>query len=234
MTATPTRLVALPRATAAPTWSLDAERWTCASRLMEGLAHDLRNPLNALGLHVEVLKEKLSRAAGGEIPEGPAKNLKALREQVTRLDVLLGQFGRFLSPPGALQGGTPLGNLVRETAAVLGHSARRAQVGLDVDPAEGERIPTGEPSLLRFLVLRLVLRAVDRTPPGGRVRLALAREGGRAVLLVEDGGPPREPTSGPLEEGLAELARTQGAELHHTGNPIRLSFPASRERPPDP
>jgi signal transduction histidine kinase len=110
---------------------------------MDGLPHDLRNPLNALALNVEVLQEKLSRASGGEVPAGPAKNLQALRDQVARLDVLLGQFTRFLTPPGALQGGTTLGTLAREAAAVLGHSARRAQVGLDVDPSEGERSEIG-------------------------------------------------------------------------------------------
>ena len=226
MTATPTRLAALPRPTPAPGWSLDAERWACATRLMDGLAHDLRNPLNALALNVEVLQEKLSRASGGEVPAGPAKNLQALRDQVARLDVLLGQFTRFLTPPGALQGGTTLGTLAREAAAVLGHSARRAQVGLDVDPSEGERIQVPDPALLRFLVLRLLLRAVDRTPPGGRVRLSLSREGGRPALLVEDPGP-REPGPAALEEGLAELARAQGIEFHHAGKQIRLVFPGA-------
>ena len=190
---------------------------------MDGLAHDLRNPLNALALNVEVLQEKLSRASGGEVPAGPAKNLQALRDQVARLDALLGQFARFLTPPGALQGGIALGTLLREVATVLGHTARRAQVLLELEAPEGDRVQAPDPSLLRFLVLRTVLRAVDRTPPGGRVRLSVGREGGRPILLVEDGEFVREPASPALEEGLAALARTQLAELHQ-GPRLRLVF----------
>ena len=167
---------------------------------MDGLAHDLRNPLNALALNVEVLQEKLSRASGGEVPAGPAKNLQALRDQVARLDALL-----------------------REVATVLGHTARRAQVLLELEAPEGDRVQAPDPSLLRFLVLRTVLRAVDRTPPGGRVRLSVGREGGRPILLVEDGELVREPASPALEEGLAALARTQLAELHQ-GPRLRLVF----------
>jgi len=222
---TPTRLAALPRSPPAPGWSLDAERWTCATRLMDGLAHDLRNPLNALALNVEVLQEKLARAAGGTVPPGPAKNLQALRDQVARLDGLLGQFSRFLSPPAAAQGAIALGTLIREVAAVLGHTARRAQVVLEVEAGEGDRIQAPDPSLVRFLVLRTVLRAVDRTPPGGKARLALTRDGGRPVLAVEAGDAGREPDSGPLEEGLTALARTQGAEFHLAGPQVRLVFP---------
>jgi signal transduction histidine kinase len=223
MTATPTRLAVLPRPTPVPGWSLDADRLAAASRLMDGLAHDLRNPLNALALNVEVLHEKLARASGGEVPAGAAKNLQALRDQVARLDGLLGQFGRFLTPPGALPGGVVLGTLVREVSTVLGHAARRAQVTLDLEVPDGDRIQAPDTSLARFLVLRTVLRGIDRTPQGGRLKLSVGREGGRPVLKVE-GDTGREVAPGPLEEGLAALARTQLAELHHAGPLSRLVF----------
>jgi len=196
----------------------------CAARLMDGLAHELRNPLNALALNVEVLHEKLSRASGGEVPPGPAKNLQALRDQVARLDGLLGQFSRFLAPPAALQGGLVLGTLVRDVAAVLGHATRRAQGTLELEAPDGDRVQAPDPSLLRFLVLRTVLRGVDRTPPGGKVRLSVGRDGGRPALWVDGGDGGRELAPGALEEGLAALARTQLAELHVAGPRLRLVF----------
>jgi spermidine synthase len=45
-----------------------AVRWASAVRLMDSLVHDVRNPLNALAINVEILQEKLARAAGGAVP----------------------------------------------------------------------------------------------------------------------------------------------------------------------
>ena len=76
-------------------------RWSAAVRLMDSLVHDVRNPLNALAINVEILHEKLSRAAGG-VPSAQAKNLQAMQEQIRQVNTMLGDFARFLAPaPGA-------------------------------------------------------------------------------------------------------------------------------------
>src|SRR5215468_12191131 len=102
-------------------------RWSIAVRLMDSLVHDVRNPLNALAINVEILQEKLSRAAGGEVPPGQAKNLHAMREQIARVNGMLGEFARFLAPaPGAPEV-VSLSSTVKDAIAVLAHAGRRAR-----------------------------------------------------------------------------------------------------------
>ena len=73
-----------------------AARNAVAQRLMDSLLHDVRNPLNALSINLDVLTEKIRRELG-EIPAAQEKNLKVMREQIFRVDAVLRQFADFMA-----------------------------------------------------------------------------------------------------------------------------------------
>ena len=203
-----------------------AVRWSSAVRLMESLVHDVRNPLNALAINVEILQEKLSRAAGGEVPPAQAKNLQAMREQVARVNAMLGDFARFLAPSPSPPAVLSLSSMVKDAVAVLGHTGRRARVKVMVDVPEGQAaVEAMDASALAFLVLVPVLRALERTPEDGQVRLSVRNEGARVVLHVQDGGRD-EGEETEVEQALAAGAGEYGAEFHVRGSQLRLSFRA--------
>jgi signal transduction histidine kinase len=198
---------------------------------MDSLVHDVRNPLNALAINVEILQEKLSRAAGGEVPPGQAKNLQAMREQVARVNGLLGEFARFLAPSPAAPTVGSLAAMVKDAVAVLGHAGRRARVKVVVDAPEGQdAVDAMDPSALGFLVLVPVLRALERTPEDGQVRVSVRREGARVVLHVQDGGR-EEGEDTEVEQAITEAADEYGVEFHVRGSQLRLSFRAGHDRP---
>jgi signal transduction histidine kinase len=191
---------------------------------MESLVHDVRNPLNAMAINVEVLQEKLTRTLGVPLPTGPAKNLQAMREQVVRVNSLVGQFARFIAPPPSPPAEVTLVKVVEEAAALLGHASRRARVRLGVDlGTESRRIHSPDPALLSFLILRPLLRGLERTPEEGRVQVTLRSERSHQILEVQDGGPD-EATEGTTEEAIRAVAQAQGAEFHLHGRQLRLSF----------
>lgn len=201
-------------------------RWSAAVRLMDSLVHDVRNPLNALAINVEILQEKLARASGGEVPATQAKNLQAMREQIVRVNGMLGEFARFLAPAPAAPAVLSLSATVKDALAVLAHASRRARVKVAVDVPEGQAtVEAMDPSALGFLVLVSVLRAVERTPEDGQVRVSVREEGARAVLTVQDGGR-EEGQQTDVEQALDAAAREYGAEFHVRGSHLRLSFRA--------
>lgn len=205
-----------------------AVRWSAAVRLMDSLVHDVRNPLNALAINVEILHEKLSRAAGGEVPAAQAKNLQAMREQISRVNGMLGDFARFLAPAPAAPAVLSLSQMVKDAALVLGHASRRARVKLAVDVPEAQAaVEAMDPSALGFLVLLPLFRAVERTPEDAQVRVMVRDEGGRTVLHVQDGGR-EEGEETELEQALRAAASEYGVELHVRGPQLRLSFRAGK------
>jgi signal transduction histidine kinase len=191
---------------------------------MDSLVHDVRNPLNALAINVEILHEKLARAGGGEVPAAQAKNLQAMREQISRVNGMLGDFARFLAPAPGAPAALSLSQMVKDAAGVLGHASRRARVKLAVDLPDGQAaIEAMDPSVLGFLVLLPLFRAVERTPEDGQVRVMVRDEGGRTVLHVQDGGR-EEGEETEVEQALRAAASESGVELHVRGPQLRLSF----------
>jgi len=79
-----------------------------------------------------------------------------------------------------------LGRIVANTVELMRKRAEGA--GLELRCAAGEVWLDGDEELLRELVTNLVANAVQYTPPGGRVEVALEETGGQAVLTVADTG----------------------------------------------
>jgi C4-dicarboxylate-specific signal transduction histidine kinase len=148
-----------------------------------------------------------------------------MREQVVRVNALLGQFARFIAPPPGPPAEVTLVKVVEEAAALLGHASRRARVRLGVDLGPDSRpVHSPDPALLNFLILRPLLRALERTPEEGRVQVTLRSERNLQILEVQDGGPDT-PAEGPTEAAIGAVAQAQGVELHLRGRLLRLSFP---------
>jgi hypothetical protein len=115
---------------------------------------------------------------------------------------------------------------VKDAVGVLGHASRRARVKLAVDVPDGQAaVEAMDPSILGYLVLLPVFRAVERTPEDGQVRVSVRDEGGRAVLHVQDGGRD-EGEDTEVDQALRAAASEYGAELHVRGPQLRLSFRA--------
>jgi signal transduction histidine kinase len=228
VTLTPRPFLAPPSLAPGPSELIRAVRWSMAVRLMDSLVHDVRNPLNALAINVEILQEKLSRAAGGEVPAAQAKNLQAMREQISRVNGMLGDFARFMAPSPGTPAILSLSQTVKDAVGVLGHASRRARVKLAVDVPDGQAtVEAMDPSVLGYLVLLPVFRAVERTPEDGQVRVSVRDEGGRTVLHVQDGGRD-EGEDTEVDQALRAAANEFGAELHVRGPQLRLSFRAGK------
>jgi signal transduction histidine kinase len=202
---------------------VDAVRYATAATLMDSLVHDVRNPLNALAINLEVLTEKL-KAETGEVPPSQEKNLRAMREQVGRVDALLRLFSDFMAPrPAAGPGALSLSEAVHRALEVLGHESRRRRLRLRIQ-VEADLAARGEPAALRFLLLQLLLRAFRRAPAGSEVGVSLRREGGSGLFEVEDSAsePPAEDLL--LLQSLGGQAQRAEARVQVRGGLCQVAF----------
>ncbi len=151
------------------------------SRLVSGVAHDIKNPLNAMALQLAILSEKLS--AQPEVGAVGGAHLTSIREQIGRINEVLRRF-LDVADPSAPLGYTGLGGLLQDATALFAHEARRRRIELVLEGARGAPRTGGDPARVGRLVLVLLAGAMAAMPDGGRLEAGLGAEGGNAVLRV--------------------------------------------------
>ena len=162
-----------------------------------GLAHTLRNPLNALGLSVEELAR--SRDEQQEPDRAGQVLAESARRQIRRIDRGIRSF-LLLASPGdsdeAIADRVDVAELVQDVALeAIQDVAGRVHLDLHIDAdlqAEQEAV---EPEL-RAVVQALVVNALEASPDGATVDVYLDRAEGdrdRLILKVDDRGPGLSP-----------------------------------------
>jgi signal transduction histidine kinase len=165
-----------------------ATRLAAISRLTGGVAHEIKNPLNAIALRLELLRARL----GDPEPE-VAGQIDILSKEVLRLDRVVKTFLDFSRPVEVHLEDVDLGALAREVTEFVTPQARMAKIQVEFSAPPEPALMRGDSDLLKQAVLNLVINAVDAMPDGGRLRVTL--EKGRAdknddklILEVSDTG----------------------------------------------
>ncbi|HUK12376.1 MAG TPA: ATP-binding protein [Thermoanaerobaculaceae bacterium] len=150
--------------------------------LAANLAHEIRNPLNALSINLELLEEDMARNAA------PSDTVGLARREVGRLSRLVNDFLVYARPSPPAPESFPARELLRDVAALLDSTCIRYGVSLEVD-ADDASVWADRGQLSQVLV-NLALNAVQALDGAERKEVVLrARDRGADVALeVADTG----------------------------------------------
>jgi hypothetical protein len=162
-----------------------ADRLAAISRVTSGVAHEVKNPLNAILLHVEVAKAKLAR---GDTEVSPQMDI--IGSEILRLDRVVKTFLDFTRPVELKLTQTALGELVGELVALARPQATAAGIGVQVeqDGAEGVEVRVDR-DLLKQAVLNVIVNAIEAMPRGGELRFETLASDHTAEIRISDTGP---------------------------------------------
>jgi signal transduction histidine kinase len=155
------------------------------AHLAAALAHDIRNPLNFMTMHLELLERRAARIPADEA-QAVHKSLAVLQEGVNRIEALLKRYLAHAGPtPGRPRNVTPSDLLARAAErAAPAATARGARI--EIVAARGRwRLDDAAASLA---VDELLANALDAVRKGGRVVLSAAAASGSASITVADDG----------------------------------------------
>jgi len=149
-------------------------------------SHELRTPLTSILANLELLQEHLDVAErGGEQGEMVESALASSK----RMRRLIGDLLLLARADAGRRGARREVDLARTAAAALAE-VRPVADGHRIElAADAETLVEGDPDELHRLAVNLLDNGVRHTPQGTRIRIAVRREGGDAVLEVSDGGP---------------------------------------------
>ena len=163
---------------------------TALGRLTSGVAHEVKNPLNAMMIHLELLKEKL-----GPTSEGVQENLEVIGNEIRRLDRALLGFLKFIRPQELALKSVDLNALLQGIIALLEVEWQKAGIRFDFQPELPFPSILADEELLHQAFLNLLLNACQAMPKGGTIRIGTVRETPEVVRVTiadEGGGIPPE------------------------------------------
>ena len=152
-------------------------------RLSAGIAHEVKNPLNATMIHLELLKMQMA--------DQPAamEHLSVIAAQMRRFDEVVQGFLRFTRPEDLKLQKVRVGTLLDDLMPVIRAEAMTHGIDVRIDcPADLPPI-NADPGLLEQAFLNLAINACQAMPQGGRLRIAAAARAGRRLeVMFEDTG----------------------------------------------
>jgi signal transduction histidine kinase len=163
-----------------------SRRVTALGRLTAGVAHEVKNPLNAMTIHLELLKQKL--AAGAESSATEA-HVDVISREIRRLDDVVQGFLKFAKPEELTIKPVPPGDLIDEVLKTLAVEAN--VTGVTLESLIASEVPTieADPGIFRQALLNLAKNAVQAMPHGGTLTMAAApAKDGRVEIRVSDTG----------------------------------------------
>ena len=161
-------------------------------RLSAGVAHEVKNPLNAMMIHLELLRQQVApaRARGAvAVVEPPMDRGEAIQHvdviahEIRRLDEVVQGFLKFTRPEDLKLQPLSLGSLLVEIVPIVQPEAERAHVQLVLE-CDGAPDVNGDPAMLRQAFLNLALNACQAMPNGGTLRIRCESGRGRRVAIV--------------------------------------------------
>jgi signal transduction histidine kinase len=164
-----------------------AEHLALMGLLAAGMTHDIRNPLAAICLHVDVLEEEL-RTPSPDSPAVVAEALATMKANLARLNDLAQNYLTLARVPSLRCEVQDLGRAVQAWGTEMQPEMASRGIALQVQGLAGLGMVAFHANTLRRALLNLVQNAADAMPQGGTVTLAGQGTAMQVRLYVQDTG----------------------------------------------
>ena len=161
-----------------------ADRLAALSRVSGGVAHEVKNPLNAILLHVEVARAKL---AHGDTALEPQMDI--ISSEILRLDRVVKTFLDFTRPVEMNFANMLLDDFLGDLVALARPQADASGIRVVAQPGAPGIDVRIDRDLLKQAVLNIVVNAIEAMPGGGELRLESSAAGDLAEIRISDTGP---------------------------------------------
>ena len=167
-----------------------ADRLAYLGTLASGLAHEIRNPLNAINLNLQMIEEEIKSEEPSSAETGLL--LEGAKQEIRRLDRLATNFLFYARPLEIEKQSLDLNQLLKEVVALVARECEASQIRLQTQAEVASITLKGDRDLLKQALLNLVVNAQDvlRLKKKGErvITISSGVENGEVFLKVADNG----------------------------------------------
>lgn len=161
-----------------------SRRMAAIGRLTSGVGHEVKNPINAIVVHVELLKSKLT---GADAPA--SRHLEIIEAEIHRLDRVVQLLVDFSRPVELRLQETDLREVIDDILVLSSAELSTHNVILESVMPARPLVVNVDTDLIKQAALNVIQNGAQSMPEGGKLRVVLEEQRKYAVLRISDQGP---------------------------------------------
>jgi signal transduction histidine kinase len=161
-----------------------SRRMAAIGRLTSGVGHEVKNPINAIVVHLELLKNKL-----GDNSTGAQRHLEIIDAEIHRLDRVVQTLVDFSRPVELQLREQDLRPVIADVLALAAEELSTHNVTLISRLPDKPLVANVDADLLKQAMLNVIQNGAQAMPEGGRLQVILEESRKTALLRIADEGP---------------------------------------------
>ncbi len=161
---------------------LRADRIASVGELSAAVVHEVRNPLASIKGAIEIVEDELA-------PDSPRREFSnIIKQEVDRLDALVGEFLRFARTPKPSVAPASLNEIARSVGTLIAQRAEAQHVAIELVLAQDLPPVTADSEQIKQVLLNLAINSLQAMPDGGQLTLRTFGDADEVKVEVEDTG----------------------------------------------
>jgi signal transduction histidine kinase len=151
------------------------------------LAHEVKTPLNALAIHLEVLRNKITAANGDD--HQSQRSISVLDSSIRQVDRLVHDFTDYSAPVTMERKSIDVAEVLNTSLEAIGSACAAKKITLSKELAAGPWQLQGDATRLRQTFDNLLRNAMEAQPDGGQIHVCAKTSGDHLTVDISDAGP---------------------------------------------
>lgn len=158
-------------------------RLASMGEMVSGVAHEIRNPIAAIKIHLDLLietKEQLTKEA--------LEHISFIEDELTRLADTVDRFLLFAKPHKGNIDAIPIGNIISWACQMVDSMSFKNNIQIKLDIEDQNQLVEADPGKLRQILLNLTSNGIEAMPGGGNLTIWTKLDGDMLNIGVDDTG----------------------------------------------
>lgn len=159
-----------------------SRRMAAIGRLTSGVGHEVKNPINAIVVHLELLRSKMNHDSGAE------RHLEVIQSEIQRLDRVVQTLVDFSRPVELQLQDQDLRTIVSSVLMLASAEMETRRITVDSYVPDHPINVRIDADLIKQALLNVVINGAQAMSQGGELSVRLTEDPRSAILKIEDHG----------------------------------------------
>ncbi|QSR87509.1 PAS domain-containing protein [Candidatus Methylacidiphilum infernorum] len=183
--------------------AIESEKLNLLTMLAAGVAHELGNPINALGIHFQLIEKKykkLLQQKNGQIGDKEIENsFAAIRSEIRRLDGIINQFLKAIRPSPPKLRLLSLNQVIKQAVEFLSPEIQNLDILIEMDLDQGLPLLRADRNQLKQAFYNILKNSIEAVGKNGIIKISTHADDSFLIVSFQDNG------TGITQEAMSHL-----------------------------